>query len=411
MASQKRISSCARWYYTPEISSCPRDSRIEPNFNQNRSEVALAAALLHDVGHGPFSHSFEAIGKNLNLKYAKHEDVSDQIIRNSMVADILNKYTPGMAEQVADIISAKTPADVYSSVVSSQFDADRLDYMQRDRMMTGTQHCEIDLTWQIANLEIDAVPFGIEKGKVGDVETFVLSSKAIYAAESYVVGIFQLYPTVYFHKTTRSAKKVFFHFFERVFRLAQCGQADLVGWSRTNPIVAFGESSDSLQNALRLDDSVIWGSVPELTDSKDGIISKLATMLRERHLPKAIDLRKDVSRELGDGVPIETIDKAVLLAKNAIDEWCIEQDAEIPPIWVDTTQRAPYKEFQEDTGPLNQILIRDNGRLVDLKEVSPIVKSIGPFKLDRAYVPFLGECAEKRVREVVKNKAMVAKGE
>ena len=216
---------------------------------------------------------------------------------------------------------------------------------------------------------------------------------------------------MYFHKTTRSAEKVFSHLFERVFRLVQCGQADLVGLSRTNPIVAFGESPDSLQNALRLDDAVIWGSVPELTDSKEGIISKLATMLRKRHLPKAIDLRKDVSRELGDGVPIETIDKAVLLAKNAIDEWCIEQDAEVPPIWVDTTQRAPYKEFQEDTGPLNQILIRDNGRLVDLKEVSPIVKSISPFKLDRVYVPFLSECAEKRVREVIKNKAMEAKGE
>ena len=328
-----------------------------------------------------------------------------------MVAGILNEYTPGMAEQVADIIGAKTPSNVYSSIVSSQFDADPLDYMQRDRKMTGTQHSEIDLTWLISNLEIDAVPFGIEKEKVGDVETFVLSSKAIYAAESYVVGLFQLYPTVYFHKTTRAAEKVFFHLFERIFRLEQCGQVDLMGLSMTNPIVAFGESPDSLQNALRLDDSVIWGSVPELTDSKDGIISKLATMLWERHLPKTIDLRKDVSRKLGDRVPIETIDKAVLLARNAIDEWCIEQDAEVPPIWVDTTQRVPYKEFQEDTGPLNQILIRDNGRLVDLKEISPIVKSISPFKLDRAYVPFPGECAEKRIREVVMNKAMEAKGE
>lgn len=57
---------------------------------------------------------------------------------NTEVSEILNGYIPGMAVQVADIIGAKTPADVYSSVVSSQFDADRLDYMQRDRMMTGT---------------------------------------------------------------------------------------------------------------------------------------------------------------------------------------------------------------------------------------------------------------------------------
>lgn len=212
------------------------------DFNQYRSEAALTAALLHDVGHGPFSHSFEAIGKSLDLKYAKHEDVSDEIIRGTEVAGILEGYNEGMSKQVADIIGAKAPADVYSSVVSSQFDADRLDYMQRDRMMTGTQHSEIDLTWLMANLELDAVPFGVGEEKVGEVETFVLSSKAIYAAETYVVGLFQLYPTVYFHKATRSAEKVFFHLFERVFRLAREGRADLVGLSNANPVIAFAET-------------------------------------------------------------------------------------------------------------------------------------------------------------------------
>lgn len=287
------------------------------NFDQFRSEAALTAALLHDVGHGPFSHSFESIGKSLNLKYAKHEDVSDEIIRNTEVAEILDSYAPGMSKQVADIIGAKAPGDVYSSVVSSQFDADRLDYMQRDRMMSGTQHSEIDLTWLIANLELDAVPFGVEEEKVGEIETFVLSSKAIFAAETYVVGLFQLYPTVYFHKATRSAEKVFFFLFERVFRLVQQGDIDLVGLSKANPIVAFAENPDSLENALRLDDSVIWGSLAELCGSKDALIAQLATMLRERRLPKAIDLRSAVSRELGDSVPADAIDKAVLLIKTS----------------------------------------------------------------------------------------------
>lgn len=381
------------------------------NFDQYRSEAALAAALLHDVGHGPFSHSFEAIGKSLNLKYAKHEDVSDEIIRNTEVAGILDSYIPGMSVQVADIIGAKTPADVYSSVVSSQFDADRLDYMQRDRMMTGTQHSEIDLTWLIANLELDAVPFGVEEEKVGDVETFVLSSKAIYAAETYVVGLFQLYPTVYFHKATRSAEKVFFHLCERVFRLTREGKAELVGLSNANPIISFAENPDSLQNALRLDDSVIWGSLAELCESRDSLVSQLAAMLRERCLPKSIDLRTAVSRELGDGAPAEVIDRAVLLARNALGAWCDEQGAEVPPIWIDTAQRVPYKEFQEDIGPLNQILIRHNGGLVDLKEVSPIVNSIRPFKLDRAYIPFPDNGAGKLITDIVKEKVKEAKGE
>lgn len=381
------------------------------DFNQYRSEAALTAALLHDVGHGPFSHSFEAIGKSLDLKYAKHEDVSDEIIRGTEVAGILEGYNEGMSKQVADIIGAKAPADVYSSVVSSQFDADRLDYMQRDRMMTGTQHSEIDLTWLMTNLELDAVPFGVGEEKVGEVETFVLSSKAIYAAETYVVGLFQLYPTVYFHKATRSAEKVFFHLFERVFRLAREGRADLVGLSNANPIIAFAENPDSLQNALRLDDSAIWGSLAELCESRDGLVSQLAAMLRERRLPKAIDLRAAISKELGEGVSTEIIDRAVLLSRNALVGWCDEQGAEVPSIWVDTAQRVPYKEFQEDIGPLNQILIRSNGELVDLKEVSPIVNSIRPFKLDRAYIPFPEDGAKKAMDDIIKQKAKEAKGE
>lgn len=381
------------------------------NFDQFRSEAALTAALLHDVGHGPFSHSFESIGKSLNLKYAKHEDVSDEIIRNTEVAEILDNYTPGMSKQVADIIGAKAPGDVYSSVVSSQFDADRLDYMQRDRMMSGTQHSEIDLTWLIANLELDAVPFGVEEEKIGEIETFVLSSKAIFAAETYVVGLFQLYPTVYFHKATRSAEKVFFFLFERVFRLVQQGDVDLVGLSKANPIVAFAENPDSLQNALRLDDSVIWGSLAELCESKDALIAQLAVMLRERRLPKAIDLRTAVSSELGDAAPAEVIEKAVLLTRNSLNEWIDDQGTELPSIWIDTAQRVPYKEFQEDIGPLNQILIRQKSGLVDLKEVSPIVDSIRPFKLDRAYVPFQDDDTAKKIDETIKQKAKEAKGE
>lgn len=381
------------------------------DFNQSRSEAALTAALLHDVGHGPFSHSFEAIGKSLDLKYAKHEDVSDEIIRNTEVAEILDAYNPGMSTQVANIIGSKTPGDVYSSVVSSQFDADRLDYMQRDRMMTGTQHSEIDLTWLMANLELDAVPFGVGEEQVGVVETFVLGSKAIYAAETYIVGLFQLYPTVYFHKATRSAEKVFFHLFERVFRLAREGQADLIGLSRSNPIVAFAENPDSLEGALRLDDSVIWGSLAELCGSKDVTISGLAEMLRGRNLPKAIDLRTAVTKELGDDAPSEIIEKAVLLSRNALTEWCGEQAAEISPVWVDTAQRVPYKEFQEDTGPLNQILIRHNGGLVDIKEVSPIVASIPPFRLDRAYIPFPDDGLTTLIDATVKQRVKEAKGE
>lgn len=182
----------------------------EKKFEHSKARAALAASLLHDVGHGPFSHSFEDVGKRLNLSLAAdHEKLTDTLIRDEKIGKALNQCGSGFANDVAKVIASKGPTDIYGAVVSSQFDADRLDYMQRDRLMTGTQHSAIDFTWLIANLEIGLVSYGVDEEEVGEIETFVLNEKAFYAAETYVVGLFQLYPTVYFHKATRSAEKIF----------------------------------------------------------------------------------------------------------------------------------------------------------------------------------------------------------
>jgi HD superfamily phosphohydrolase len=111
---------------------------------------ALAAALLHDVGHGPFSHAFENLGERFDLKMAHHETVSDALIRDSEITPLLREMGSGFANDVADMVSGSGVRTIYSAVVSSQFDADRLDYMRRDRLMTGSQHAGID---SVANAE------------------------------------------------------------------------------------------------------------------------------------------------------------------------------------------------------------------------------------------------------------------
>lgn len=111
---------------------------------KSREDRALAAALVHDLGHGPFSHAFETVGARLGLKLADHEHVSDLLIRSGEVAEILNEMGSGFAVDVADMVKKEGRVTVHNAVVSSQFDADRLDYMQRDRLMTGTQHAAID---------------------------------------------------------------------------------------------------------------------------------------------------------------------------------------------------------------------------------------------------------------------------
>jgi HD superfamily phosphohydrolase len=102
--------------------------------------------------------------------------MSDALIRQSEVSAVLDELGSGFANDVADIIQKDGIKTVQHAVVSSQFDADRLDYMRRDRLMTGTQHAAIDFRWLIANLEIGSVPIGVDDTQTGTVETFVLDA-------------------------------------------------------------------------------------------------------------------------------------------------------------------------------------------------------------------------------------------
>src|SRR5438094_9859258 len=86
-----------------------------------RGDQALAAALVHDLGHGPFSHAFEKIGERFNLKMANHEAVSDRLIRDSEISKELREMGSGFANDVADMVSGNGVPTIYSAVVSSQF--------------------------------------------------------------------------------------------------------------------------------------------------------------------------------------------------------------------------------------------------------------------------------------------------
>lgn len=381
------------------------------DFKPQQANTALAAALVHDVGHGMFSHAFEAVGKQLGIKMAHHEHVSGLLIRDSEIGEVLKEEMgSGFANDVADVIGRGRPGNLYDAVVSSQFDADRLDYMQRDRLMTGVHNSGIDLAWLMANLEIGEVPIGADEQQVGTIDTFVLGPKASHAAETYVLALFQLYPTIYFHKATRAAEKVFSAMMLRVFTLVQDGHAAKTGLPDTHPLIRFAKDPEPMQNALALDDAVFLGALPMFVEAEDKLIAEFATRLRERKLPKCVDVRERLNSLIQPdraATPEERegrrkkIERAVVSIEEAILEWTKAKCPDVPRILMDREERACYKRFQDSKGPLNQIRIRANGGIFDMAETSKIVAGTDSFALFRAYIPEGDNEARKMIDDAV----------
>jgi HD superfamily phosphohydrolase len=373
-----------------------------------RVDQALAAALVHDLGHGPFSHAFEKIGERFNLKMANHEAVSDILIRNGEIFDELREMGSGFANDVADMVSGSGTPTIYSAVVSSQFDADRLDYMRRDRLMTGSQHAGIDFEWLVENLEVGEVEYSVDDTRLKPVQTFVLGRKAIFAAEAYVLGLFQLYPTVYFHKATRGAEKIYTELLSRAIMLIKDDSIEKTGLPTTHPLVKFAQTPDDIDCALALDDTVIWGGLSLMADSGDEWISKFAERMRDRKLYKCIDVRAKIAHDKDDGAASSPEADTVCAGirdeiGKCLDEWSAKNPDAPPRMLIDEVERSPYKSLTEDAkGALDQINIRTEGdHLSDLSKRSNVVAELKTYKALRVYHADGDDEAKRKITEII----------
>jgi len=403
-------------------------------FQPRKSQTALAAALVHDLGHGPYSHAFEDVGKRLNLAMADHPKVTDLLIRDGEISKALNELGSGFAADVADVIIKAGPASIYGAVVSSQFDADRLDYMQRDRLMTGTRHGVIDFDWLLSNLEVGTVSHGSDEEEVGEIETFVLGPKALHAAETYLLGLFQLYATVYLHKATRGAEKLFTELLARVIELAQNSSIPKTGLNQNHAIIRFAKHPNELECMLALDDTVIGGALSMMAEAKDPLISDFSKRLRDRRLFKCIDVREDLSERLrskhakkssgpknsktgtscvgamkensakDDQKHRVALDGACKEVEKRLIAWEKDGNREIPRILVDKPERSIYKLSEESKGPLDQIMIRpgaEKNKPVDVESISQVIKAIEPFKALRVYIKEGDEKTKLDIKQII----------
>jgi HD superfamily phosphohydrolase len=332
----------------------------------------LAAALLHDIGHGPFSHVFEQVtGQH-------HEAFTAAIISSewSEVHQRLRAFDPRMPEQLAlffdeSIDDGLRIGDVpayLAPIVAGQLDADRCDYLLRDSHATGTNYGNYDLAWMLGQLRPD--PPG---------KRFYLTRKGLSAAETYLFARFHMYRTVYFHKTARAAEVMLKALFRRVKDVL-----DTKGAIRAvcSPLIEAFNGQMSLVRFLDFDDHTVTEFLKECTRCDDALLVELASGLLNRRLYKALDVTGRIDAR---ALPkIKTFDAAVRerMQQRGMDpRYC----------WVeDSASETPYEPYEPDVEkPARQIFVENNhGRIVEISTVSEALMQLRKtYTVIRYYAP------------------------
>ncbi len=228
---------------------------------------AQAAILLHDIGHGPFSHALE----ETLLPSIKHESLSFLLMKD------LNRQFDGRLDQAIRIFQNTYPKRFLHQLVSSQLDIDRLDYLNRDSFFTGVVEGAIGTDRIIAMLNV-------VKGQM------VIEEKGIYNIESFINSRRLMYWQVYLHKTAVSAERLLVNCIRRAHYLATsgepipCSEALRIFLQKTYTLDDFKEQSELLQSFGKLDDYDVWGAIKLWQSNRDPILSRLCAMLLHRNL-------------------------------------------------------------------------------------------------------------------------------
>ncbi len=243
-------------------------------------EAASIAILLHDVGHGPFSHALE----NSIINDITHEDVSFLIMRK------LNEIYSGKLDLAIKIFRGTYPRKFLHELISGQLDMDRLDYLRRDSFFTGVIEGAVGSDRIIRMLNVVD-------------ESLVIDEKGIYSIEKFLIARRLMYWQVYMHKTVLSSESLLVRVLKRAKELAKTGY-DLYAtpalkfflYNEIGPsdLIKEGEFTPGLiaANFMKLDDTDILVSSKYWTDDSDKVLSDLSGRLNRRDL-FAIELQND----------------------------------------------------------------------------------------------------------------------
>ena len=253
------------------------------------AEAVQAAILMHDIGHGPFSHVLE----NTLIHGISHEDIS------LLMMEEINRHFNGQLNLAISIFKGDYPKNFLHQLISSQLDMDRLDYLRRDSFYTGVTEGNIGSARIIKMLNV-----------VND--SLVVDQKGIYSLENYLTTRRLMYWQVYLHRTCVAYEKVLVNMLTRAKDLLRLGEevfaSPALHYFLANDIDAewFATHDETLTFYGELDDSDIWSAMKAWKHHPDKILSTLATDMLDRHIFKV-----EVTEEPVEEAHLETIAKEI----------------------------------------------------------------------------------------------------
>ncbi len=343
--------------------------KIISQFERNRYEgwpqeeklLCLCAALLHDIGHGPFSHSMERVFG------IRHEQwTCRMLLENTEVHQVLRDVSPSFPQKVAQVIEKTYDKEIVVSLVTSQLDADRMDYLLRDAYFTGVNYGTFDLERILRVVR----PY---RGHI------VVKESGMHAVEDYLMSRYQMYWQVYFHPVTRSSEIILRKIFERAKLLYEQGYRFRF---IVHPLPELFERRLTIEQYVLLDESFMQMAFMQWCGEADPVLSDLCRRFMHRKLFKYA-----ATDEL-DEHAAETLRNSMELAG-------------IPPEYyleIDFPTDLPYDVYRpgESEEKLPIYLLNEQNEMVEISRKSEIVRSISGIRQGRHHIYYPADLLRDR---------------
>lgn len=342
-AEHSRFSHCLGVYEIARRVTEIFDTKFPEIWDTNEDLLTMVAALLHDVGHGAYSHTFE------KLFGTDHEAITQEIITSpdTEVNAILRQVSPDFPEKVASVINHTYHNKQVVQLISSQIDCDRMDYLLRDSYYSGANYGQFDLT-RILRV--------IRPTK----DSIVFEYNGMHAVEDYIVSRFQMYMQVYFHPASRAMEVLLQNLLKRAKYLYHI---DSHFFEKTSPnLIPFLANQASLADYLSLDDGVMNTYFQAWISAEDDILADLASRFVNRKVFKSVTFEEESRKDLSHLVELV---KSVGFDPDYYTGIHVNFD-------------LPYDIYRpEKKEPRTEInMIQKDGSVVELSTISPIVKTL-----------------------------------